>query len=69
MHEPDLSAARHRFAREIFYDELWNDWTEAQLRTPPHHTMNSLAWILWHVARIEDVGEVRTIEGILLADA
>lgn len=54
-------AARHRFAREIFYDELWNDWTEQQLRTPPHDTMNSLAWIVWHVARVEDAGVSRFV--------
>jgi hypothetical protein len=29
--------------------------TEEQIRRRPHETVNSLAWLLWHVARTEDV--------------
>jgi hypothetical protein len=38
-----------------FEDEVLNDMTEAQIRRIPRHREHSVAWILWHLARIEDV--------------
>ena len=36
-------------------DRLLAGLTEAQLRARPHG-QNSIAWLLWHVARAEDIG-------------
>jgi len=36
-------------------DRLLGDLTDAQLRARPHG-QNSIAWLLWHVARAEDIG-------------
>jgi DinB family protein len=36
-------------------DRLLAELTDAQLRTRPNG-QNSIAWILWHVARAEDIG-------------
>ena len=36
-------------------DRLFADLTDAQLRARPQ-SQNSLVWLLWHVARAEDIG-------------
>jgi hypothetical protein len=38
-----------------FEDELWQDVTEAVIRRVPRNCEHSIAWVLWHIARIEDV--------------
>ena len=37
-------------------DGLFGSLSEAQLRARPHPGVNTVAWLLWHSARIEDVG-------------
>src|SRR5713226_4730173 len=37
-------------------DGLFSKLSEAQLRGRPHTGVNTVAWLLWHSARIEDVG-------------
>src|SRR5688572_25993416 len=32
------------------------DLSEAQVRRPPYPGVNTLAWLVWHVARVEDIG-------------
>src|SRR5713226_3140283 len=36
-------------------DGLFSKLSEAQLRGRPHPGVNTVAWLLWHSARIEDV--------------
>ena len=36
-------------------DGLFGSLSEAQLRARPHPGVNTVAWLLWHSARIEDV--------------
>jgi hypothetical protein len=36
--------------------DLVRGLTEAQVRGRPHPGVNTIAWLLWHAARIEDVG-------------
>jgi len=36
-------------------DGLFGSLSEAQLRARPHPGVNTIAWLLWHSARIEDV--------------
>ncbi len=38
-----------------FPDALLADMNEEQIRRVPVHSEHSIAWILWHIARIEDV--------------
>ena len=35
--------------------------TENQLRTRPHPGANTIVWLLWHMARVEDVGVNRFV--------
>ena len=38
-----------------FEDEILNDMTEEQIRRIPDNEEHSVAWNIWHLARIEDV--------------
>ncbi|HEU0001249.1 MAG TPA: DinB family protein [Ktedonobacteraceae bacterium] len=38
-----------------FEDEVLEGLTEAQMRSRPDGSTNSIAWLIWHIARIEDV--------------
>jgi hypothetical protein len=38
-----------------FEDEILNDMTEEQIRRIPRNCEHSVAWCMWHIARIEDV--------------
>jgi hypothetical protein len=38
-----------------FEDELLNDMTDEQIRRIPQNCDHSVAWNIWHIARIEDV--------------
>ena len=38
-----------------FADEIWQDLTEEEIRTIPRKGDHSIAWVIWHMARIEDV--------------
>ncbi len=38
-----------------FEDAILDDMTEVQIRRIPRNREHSVAWVLWHIARIEDV--------------
>jgi hypothetical protein len=38
-----------------FADEIWHDLSEEAARRIPPNCDHSIAWIVWHIARIEDV--------------
>lgn len=42
-------------ARWSFQDEISADLTDQQLRHIPSDRLHSIAWLLWHIARTEDV--------------
>ncbi len=44
-------------------DVLLRGLTDDQLRTSPQPGLNSIAWVLWHVARTEDVGVNAVLAG------
>jgi hypothetical protein len=37
------------------YDEVLAGLTDQQIKTVPRSGMNSIAWLLWHITRIEDL--------------
>src|SRR5215468_10563994 len=42
-------------------DILFSQLSEAQLRHRPRSDLNSIAWIVWHMARCEDFGVQRLV--------
>ena len=44
-----------------FADEVWEDASETTLRCVPPRFEHSIVWIIWHIARIEDM----TMNGLL----
>src|SRR5437867_848132 len=40
---------------ESFSDRVFGGLTDAQMRRRPAKGLNSLVWLLWHMARVEDV--------------
>ena len=46
---------RYEALHGVMTDRVFADLTDAQLRTRPNG-QNSIVWLLWHVARAEDVG-------------
>ena len=40
---------------ESFADEIWEDLTDASFRRIPRNEDYSIAWVIWHIARIEDI--------------
>jgi hypothetical protein len=57
-----------------FHRSLWDDATkglsEAQLRGRPHSNANTIVWLVWHTARVEDVGVNRfVVDGQQVLDA
>jgi len=48
--------SRYNDLHDGLVDGLFSKLSEAQLRGRPHPGVNTVAWLLWHSARIEDVG-------------
>ncbi|MEX1255314.1 MAG: DinB family protein [Dehalococcoidia bacterium] len=44
-------------------DIVLGEMTDEQIRHRPHESMNSLAWIFWHMARAEDMGVNALVAG------
>jgi hypothetical protein len=38
-----------------FEDEIWQGLSEADARSIPPNMEHSIAWVMWHIARIEDI--------------
>jgi hypothetical protein len=41
---------------DFFLAGIWEIVPSKQMRQRPHPNVNSIAWILWHMARVEDAG-------------
>jgi hypothetical protein len=51
LHDADMSnSGLHSFA-----DEVWDGATETIIRCLPPKFEHSIAWLIWHIARIEDM--------------
>ena len=56
----EFFALRYDTAHTSMTDQLLEGLTDEQLRARPHG-VNSIAWLLWHIARCEDVGVNRLV--------
>jgi hypothetical protein len=56
MNAPEMFLIRYRFSHPGLSRELLADLTDAQIRRPPCPGVNTLIWLLWHMARVEDIG-------------
>lgn len=46
----------HEITHVRWKKQLLDGLTDEQIRARPHPAVNSIAWLLWHMARTEDVG-------------
>ncbi|HAY83670.1 MAG TPA: hypothetical protein DCY42_01745, partial [Chloroflexi bacterium] len=54
MNALDLFFVRYKVLYDFWLHVVWEDVPEDLIRQRPHPRVNSLAWNLWHVARVED---------------
>ncbi|NIM95820.1 MAG: DinB family protein [Anaerolineales bacterium] len=59
LHSSEMSQSRIW----SFEDEIFNDVTEEQIRRIPQNCDHSIAWNIWHIARIEDVAMNMLVAG------
>ena len=57
----DFFLLRYETLHRTLLDDLLKGLTETQVRTRPHAGVNTIAWLIWHTARIEDVGVNRFV--------
>jgi hypothetical protein len=74
MDAVDFFLLRYETLHRMLLDDLLKGLTDAQVRGRPHPGVNTVAWLIWHAARIEDVGvnrfvvdDVQVIDGGWLA--
>lgn len=51
-----LFLQRHNVLYDYFLADYWKTVPEDKMRMRPHPAVNSIAWILWHLTRVEDAG-------------
>lgn len=51
-----LFMQRYTPLTEFYFAGFWQVATPDQMRQRPHPRLNSIAWNLWHIARVEDAG-------------
>lgn len=61
MDAVDFFLIRYTELHRHLVDDLVRGLAEAQVRGRPHPGVNTVAWLLWHMARIEDVGVNRFV--------
>ena len=64
QHEMVQSAQMVSSEFASFADEIWKDWTEENIRRIPKSEDYSIAWVIWHMARIEDITMNMLVAGI-----
>jgi hypothetical protein len=57
----DFFLLRYRELHRRLTDDLLAGLSDAQARGRPHPGVNTVAWLLWHAARVEDVGMNRFV--------
>jgi len=61
METRELFFCRYDPLRRMYLDPVWERLGEGALRARPAPGLNSIAWNLWHIARVEDVGVNRMV--------
>src|SRR2546422_6855967 len=57
----DFFLIRYNELHARLTDDLLSGLSDAQVRGRPHPGVNTVAWLLWHAARVEDVGMNRFV--------
>ena len=58
----DFVLVRYDQIHRVLTDPAIEQLGEAQMRGRPHPGANTIAWLIWHMARIEDVGVNRLVD-------
>src|SRR6266567_9429939 len=61
MDATDFMLVRYAQIHRVLTDPAIKRLSEAQLRGRPHAGVNTVAWLVWHMARVEDVGVNRFV--------
>ena len=61
MDATDFFLVRYAQVHQVLSDPALKQLSESQLRGRPHPRVNTIAWLLWHMARVEDVGVNRFV--------
>ncbi|MCB9133913.1 MAG: DinB family protein [Anaerolineales bacterium] len=56
MNFDELFRQRYDVLYDFWLEVVWTDVSETLMRRRPHPHVNSIAWNLWHMARVEDAG-------------
>ena len=56
MNLQQLFLQRYDVLCDFWIGDVWKIVPEGVMRTRPHTRLNSIAWNLWHIARVEDAG-------------
>ena len=69
MDAVDFFLLRYETLHRTLLDDLLQGLTDSQVRGRPHPGVNTIAWLIWHSARIEDVGVNRfVVDGVQVID-
>ncbi len=52
----ELFLQRHSIIYDYWLNTFWEKVPDDQFRLRPHSNVNSIAWNIWHITRVEDVG-------------
>ena len=70
MDAVDFFLLRYETLHRTLLGDLLKPLTEAQVRGRPQAGVNTIAWLIWHTARIEDVGVNRfVVDGTQVLDS
>jgi hypothetical protein len=61
MEFSQLFQQRHDVLYDFFLADFWKTVPDNLMRQRPHPNVNSIAWILWHLTRVEDSGMNRFV--------
>ncbi len=56
MNISQLFLQRYDALYGFWLGEMWKNIPEILMRQRPHPRVNSIAWIVWHLTRVEDAG-------------
>jgi hypothetical protein len=56
MEFAQLFLERHAVIYDLRMEDIWKSVPKDRMRPRPHPGVNSIAWIIWHLTRVEDAG-------------